>query len=320
VGTFTVKLAKTLMKLFPATPRYDKAALLSETINHRNFSEATETQKNKILLEMAEAHYWNDQRKPFDLFYPNISLKQVLRGKVILDLGCWCGGESVSFAERWNVQAMHGIDINSHFAKAASTFSATRKNHSIEYHFTVGVSETLPYENHVFDAIVSRDVFEHVTSLAKTIGECKRTLKPNGKLFAVFPSYYFPLGGAHLDFVSRTPCIQWFFNAETLNRAYGEILDSRGSEAYWYKTQKFPWQKLAGGIGINGATLREFRTVAKQAGFTGITIFPTPLLSVSDMSVSHPRIRIACQALKPLLKTDLAQEYLSHRIVSLLTA
>ena len=216
---------------------------------------------------------------------------------------------------------MHGIDINSRFIKAASMFSASKKNH-IKYQFTLGVSEALPYGRHTFDAIFARDVFEHVVSLDKTLRECKRTLKPKGKLFAVFPSYYFPFGGAHLDLVSNTPCIQWFFDAETLNRAYNQILDSRGPEAYWYKSvnAELPWKKLDVGIGINGTTLREFKTVAKQAGFTGVTIFPTPLFSVSDITVSHPKLKFACQELKPLLRNELLQEYLSHRIVALLIA
>lgn len=318
---FKVKLAKMLMKLFPSTPQYTMRSLLSEAINHRNFLDADEAKRNKILFEMAQAHYWNDQRKPFDLFYPNISLKKVLQGKTVLDLGCWCGGESVSFAERWNVQTMHGMDINSHFIRAACMFSASRKN-QIKYKFTLGVGEALPYKGHTFDAIIARDVFEHVASLGKTLRECKRTLKPKGQLFTVFPSYYFPFGGAHLDLVSKTPCIQWFFDAETLNRAYDQILDSRGPEAYWYKSAraKLSWKKLGGGIGVNGTTLREFKTVAKQAGFAEVTIFPTPLLSVSDISVSHPKVKLACQALKPLLKTALLQEYLSHRIVALLIA
>jgi SAM-dependent methyltransferase len=315
------------MKLFPSIPEYTvrgckrEGSLLSEALNHRNFLDADEAKKNRILFGMAQAHYWNDQRKPIDLFYPNISLKKVLQGKTVLDLGSWCGGESVSFAERWNVQAMHGIDTDSRFIKAASMFSASRKN-QLRYQFTLGVSEALPYRRHTFDAIIARDVFEHVASLVKTLRECKRTLKPKGKLFTVFPSYYFPFGGAHLDFVTKTPCIQWFFDAETLNRAYDQILDSRGPEAYWYKnaSAKLPWKKLGGGIGVNGTTLREFKTAAKQSGFTELTIFPTPLLSVSDISVSHPKVKLTCQLLKPLLKNELLQEYLSHRIVALLIA
>jgi 2-polyprenyl-3-methyl-5-hydroxy-6-metoxy-1,4-benzoquinol methylase len=317
---FKVRLAKILMKLFPSTPQYTVRSLWSEAINHRNFLDADEAKRNKILFEMARAHYWSDQRKPFDLFYPDTSLKKVLQGRTVLDLGCGCGGASVSFAERWNVQAMHGIDMNSHLIRGAKLFSASRKIQNVEYQFTLGVGEALPYENRMFDAIIARDVLEHVASLSKTLHECKRTLKPKGKLFAVFPSYYFPLGGAHLDLVSKTPCIQWFFDAETLNRAYNQILDSRGPEAYWYKTPRFPWQKLSGGIGVNGTTFHEFGTVAKQAGFARVTVFPTPLLSVSDISVSHPRIKIACQSLKPLLKYELLQEYLSHRIVALLIA
>jgi SAM-dependent methyltransferase len=316
---FKVKLAKALMKLFPSAPKYGKGMLESEAVNHRNFLDADETEKNKMLFEMAVAHYLNDQRKPFDLFFPDMSLKQALQDKVVLDLGCWCGGESVSFAERWHVQTMHGIDLDRRFVKAAVMFSAER-NKSVRYHFALGVGEFLPYEDGTFDAIVARDVFEHVATLDRVLRECKRVLKPKGKLFTVFPSYYFPLGGPHLDFVSRTPFIQWFFDAGTLQQAYDEILDSRGSDADWYRTPKFPWQKLSAGIGVNGTTLHTFKVLVKQVGFTNMTIFPTPLLSVSDITVTHPKLKSVCEGLKPLLGFELLQEYLCHRIVALLIA
>ena len=77
-----VKLAKILMKFFPSTPQYTVRSLLSEVINHRSFLDDDEAKRNKILFEMAQAHYWNGQIKPFDLFYPNIPLKKVLQGEI----------------------------------------------------------------------------------------------------------------------------------------------------------------------------------------------------------------------------------------------
>lgn len=133
---------------------------------------------------------------------------------------------------------MYGIDVNEYFIKAAILFSSKRKNKNINQDFTVGVGEALPYKDDTFDAIVSWDVFEHVKSLKETITECKRALKSGGMLFSVFPSYYDPFGGPHLSFVTRMPCIQWLFDPKTLNIAYNEIIESRGEEAYWYKTKE----------------------------------------------------------------------------------
>ena len=59
-------------------------------------------------------------------------------GKKVLNLGCWCGGRAVSFAEKWNVESMHGIDVNKYFIEAAKLFSSKRRNKKIKYDFKVG--------------------------------------------------------------------------------------------------------------------------------------------------------------------------------------
>lgn len=237
-----------------------------------------------------------------------------------MDLGCWCGGKSVSWAERWNVNSIYGIDINKYFIEAAILFSSQRKNKKISYNFTLGVGEKLPYKDNTFDAILSLDVFEHVQSLRKTIIECKRVLKHRGMLFSVFPSYYTP-PESHLGFVTRTPCIQWFFDAKTLQIAYNEIIESRGDEAYWYKTKEkegTDWKKLSGGIGINGTTFHEFKSIVKEVGFSKTYIPLTPLFSVGHTSIRHPKVKYISKILKPLLKIESFQDYLTHRIVSML--
>ena len=316
--TSKIKLAKIVMNLLASKPTYDITHLRSENINHRDFINASEQEKNKILFEMARRHHLRDRMKPFDLYFPDYSLKGLLSGKKILDLGCWCGGATVSYAERWNVKSMYGIDVNEYFIRAATLFSSNRKNKNINYNFAVGFGEALPYEDDTFDAVVSCDVFEHVKSLRETIIECKRVLKSGGMLFSVFPSYYFPFGGAHLTFVTKMPCVQWLFDPETLNIAYHEIIESRGEEAYWYKTEEKDWQTLHGGIGINGTTTHEFKSIVKEVGFSKVYILPTPLLSVSNVSICHPKIKYISKILKPLLKIESLQDYLSHRIVSIL--
>ena len=313
-----VKLAKMAMNLMPSEPTYDITHPRSETVNHKNFINASESEKREILLAMAKGHYLEDQTYPFDHFFVpfHVSLKELLFQKDILDLGCWCGGKSVSWAERWNVHSITGVDVNEYFFEAARLFSAQRRNFG--YSFDVGYSEDLPYEDNTFDAIVSYDVFEHVQSLQKTLIECKRVLKPGGILLAVFPSYYMPTE-SHLSHVTRTPCIQWFFSPHTLQLAYNEIIESRGDAAYWYKSkEKADWKKLTGGIGINGTTVRDFSTVVEKVGFSRKYIFLPPLFSVGHMSLRHPSVKYISKMLKPLIEIEFFQDHLSHRIVSML--
>ena len=319
--SFKVKLARTVMNILPSKPEYDIKYPRSETINHRNFIDANEEEKKKILFEMARSHYLEDQNKPFDHYFPGYSLKKLLAGKKVLDLGCWCGGRTVGCAERWNVKSMYGMDVNKYFIKAAILFSSKRKNKDIKYDFRVGFGEALPYKDCTFDAIFNCDVLEHVKSIRETIIECKRTLKPGGILFSVFPSYYCPFGGQHLSIATRMPCLNWFFDAKTLNIAFHEIIESRGEEAYWYKSrekEEDDWRTLHSGIGINGTTFRKYKSIVEEVGFSEIHFLPTPLLSVGNMSIHHPKVKYISKALKPLLKIDLLKDCLSHRFVSVM--
>lgn len=293
----------------PSEPVYlrDK---MSETFNHKNFINSNDDEKDKILLGMSEMQFREYQLHPFDRFFPNYSLKRLLFGKNVLDLGCWCGGMAVSMAERNGVLNMHGIDVNDIFIRAANNFASTRQGKT-NFKFRIGFGESLPYEDDFFDAIVSSDVLEHVRSVKKTLEECKRTTKPGGMIFSVFPSYYAPLDGAHLSLVTKTPFLNWLFDSETLNCAYDEIIESRGNNAYWYRPNKdkMVWSKVHGGIGINGTTMSDFKSIIREIGFSEVHIIPNHLLAFR-----YPVTAI----FSPLFACDLLQDHISNRIVSVL--
>ena len=321
-NSIKVKLAKLAMNIKAFEPVYDITHPRSENINHHDFIYASEDKKKQILLEMVKSHYNADQKFPFDHFFEDfdISLKKLLNGKKILDLGCWCGGKAVSWAERWNVNCMFGIDINKYFIEAAMMFSSKRRNKNIAYSFSVGIGENLPYKDNSFDAIVSFDVFEHTQSLKNVIKECKRVLRPGGMLLSVFPQYNMPTE-SHLSSVTRTPCIQWLFDAKTLSTAYNEIIDSRGEKAYWYKSksnENASWKIFPGGIGINGTSIPDYKSIVRKVGFSQENIYLAPLLSVGRTSIRHPKAKHLSKIFKPFLNVKIFQDYLTQRIVSMM--
>lgn len=312
-----VRAARIIMRMFPSEPEFDISNPLSEILNHNNFLSLDDRGKEEILFQMAENHYKDNEKKPFDSYFPGYDFRKLFKGKTILDLGCWCGGKTVSYAERWGVKEIYGLDVNQYFIKAAEIFSSGRNN-KIPFTFSVGYSESLPYKDNFFDAIVTHDVFEHVKSLKETIEECRRVLKPGGGLYSVFPSYY-TIGESHLGSVTRFPVIQWFFGSDTLNEAYKSIIEERGERAYWYynrKSSKEEWRKFDAGIGINGTTFMSFKKIIRQSGFSDSKIIATPFLSVGSYSLRHPLVRKTAGLFKPIVKLPYLQELLSHRIVS----
>lgn len=58
--------------------------------------------------------------------------------------------------------------------------------------FTVIDAQSIPYEDHTFDAVIANMMLYHVPDRLKAIAEIRRVLKPDGKLYAM------TLGEAHM--------------------------------------------------------------------------------------------------------------------------
>lgn len=314
-----IKATKIAMNLLPNEPKFDLISPKNETIRHKIFLDLSPEEKREALVEISRTHFMSDQIHPFDHYYNHfgIDLERILNGTNVLDLGCSYGGKSVSWAERWSVKSMYGIDVNEYLIQAATEFAKerTKKN---KYNFMLSNSENLPYDSNFFDAIVSFDVFEHVQSIENTLQECKRTLKSGGLLLSVFPTYYMPTE-AHLNSVTKMPCLQWLFNAKTIQSAYDEIMESRGKSNYWYYKRGesgYDWAKLGGGIGINGTTIKEFEQSIKKIGFSKVMVLTPPLLSVGQFSIRNPKIKLVSKLIAPLNRIEMLKDYFTHRIVT----
>lgn len=317
------KIALAGMKLFPAKPEFDLSHPRQEYFRHPDFVAMSEEKKNEIYIKLVDGHIAEDQKKPFDLFFKGYALKDALRGKTVLELGCGAGGHAISCAKRWQTKEMYGIDVNEDLVKSAQLYVEKKLSSNIKFDFRSGYAESLPYEDSQFDAIITGDTIEHVRSVKETLSECRRTLKPNGKLFCVFPSFYTPVGGAHLGLVTKIPFLQWFFSPSTLNNAYNKILDQRGNEASWYRSPSSVteggWAAVHGGIGVNGTTFEQFKQLAGEVGFKSITYIPVPIFYVSNTAIRHPVVKRISAASIPLLKFKRLRDHLSHRLVFILT-
>jgi 2-polyprenyl-3-methyl-5-hydroxy-6-metoxy-1,4-benzoquinol methylase len=53
---------------------------------------------------------------------------------------------------------------------------------------TQSADDTLPFDTDFFDAVTMFDVIEHVEDYPSMLGECRRTLRPGGRIFVATPS------------------------------------------------------------------------------------------------------------------------------------
>jgi len=270
-------MIKFLMKTFqnfPSETNFENW----EVFNHDIYLKNTEDKKKDIRRATCLARYNIEKDKKFswmeNYFLGNLN-PLLLKDKTLLDLGSFTGGRLAAWFENYKLQKVYGLDINPIFRIAAEEFAIEKK---INAEFKTGVGEELPYEDNSFDFIVSTDTFEHVQDLKNTMNECFRVLKPNGMLLAVFPQFLQPFE-SHLNFVTKLPCLHWFFNSKKISEKYYEILSERGEAAKWYNGEKYnleKWEKLPT---LNGVSIRKFEKILKNNSWSNIKWIKKPILS-----------------------------------------
>jgi 2-polyprenyl-3-methyl-5-hydroxy-6-metoxy-1,4-benzoquinol methylase len=111
----------------------------------------------------------------------------------ILDAGCGGGGMPVSFAEE--AQSLAAIDLTPRFRNAGTRLAAERGVRNVS--FAVADGMFLPFRRESFDLVLSHAVIEHVADAARYLRECRRVLKPSGRMY-LSTAPYLSFAGAHL--------------------------------------------------------------------------------------------------------------------------
>jgi len=256
-------IIKFLMKIRESEVKFDikAGAIFQEVFNHPRYVNLNEEAQIELGLKWANNLYQKEVNQPsFERYLGDINLSEYCQNAIMLDLGCYLGGKTVRWIEKYQGSEIYGVDIDSRFIKIATCF-ANEKN--VKAYFKLNFAEELDFPDGFFDIILSENTFEHVIDIRKVMQECNRVLKKAGFMIIKFPSFWNPFDH-HLDLVTQTPFIHWFFKYPALLRAYFTILDERGNDALWYRRQDeapLPYEK---GYYINGTGAMEFHRLVRD--------------------------------------------------------
>jgi ubiquinone/menaquinone biosynthesis C-methylase UbiE len=311
----TVALAQFLMTRFedaPAGPDVN-VERLQEVFRHPTFLDGLEDERQSVMRRSSESSYHDELAYPWDNYF-NSELAPLLQGADALDLGCFNGGRTVAWSERYRLGHVSGIDVAQVFVDAAKQFAKAK---NVAADFSVGRGESLPFSDQRFDAVLSFDVFEHVQDVRATLAECYRVLKRSGKLCVVFPGYWHPREH-HLGLVTKLPAIHYLFSGETLVRAYYRILQGRGSKAAWYARPSPELQWWERGNTINGTTFSQFRKLIKTMNWEILLESKRPIGSVGRFAARSRLVKGASCLFVPLVYVPGVRELALHRIAYIL--
>jgi SAM-dependent methyltransferase len=294
----SVALARRMMLAFPHSPPRDNPWLWELV------------QGNPELVEKQPVESYKDENSyPFHNYFGHTL---PIQGQNVLDLGCYCGGKAVAWLERYRPASIAGIDTHPTMIAAARKFAAS-KGLSSRTHFEVGFAEEMPFSDASFDAIVSFDVLEHVRSVEGVLRECCRILRPGGRMYLVFPTYFHPVEH-HLGIVTQTPCVQWFFSGRTMLAAFNQIVAERGDNEY-VRPPLEPWERW---YTLNGVTVGKFDGLVRDFGLITVERIDPPLFRAGRNAVQFPfakGLSVICGALQHL---GPLKECVTHRVVRVL--
>lgn len=121
------------------------------------------------------------ERKKILPIQPFIKISNPKKTEVWADVGCGPGYFTIPLAKK--VKTIFAIDISDKMLNICRSRALKSKTRNIEY--VLIKDYKLPFNKKFFDRILLVNVYHEMKNKKKTIGEFKRTLKPDGFLYLI---------------------------------------------------------------------------------------------------------------------------------------
>ena len=198
--------------------------------------------------------------------------------KDVLDIGCGAGGKTMYYASL-GARSVTGIDVVEHY-EAESRALAESLGYADKFTFVCGDAAHTSFDDCSFDTIIMNDAMEHVDDPEAVLKECRRILKPGGRLFVNFPPYNHPYG-AHLSDLISIPWVHVLFSDKTLIKCYKELCKTvpDGKERIKFRISRRP-DGIEYFSYINKMSLKRFKKIRDNCGMRYEYYAEAPLRSI----------------------------------------
>ncbi|HXP52938.1 MAG TPA: class I SAM-dependent methyltransferase, partial [Bacteroidia bacterium] len=210
---------------------------------------------------------YNWGKQSLEVFGPYVNLKD----KVVLDAGCSFGGKTFFWAEQ-GCASIIGLDLDEKRINHAKEYAASKNRTDVKY--VQGNLLKLPFETDTFDIIFLDDVVEHIDRniLTEALKECKRVLKPGGRLCIEFPPWTSFDAGHLYDYI-YIPWCQIIFSQKTLINVLNKLAPNAQTLGTLSYVDHFK--------DLNRLTINEFKDIIRKIDFKAITMRPIILLRMN---------------------------------------
>ena len=208
-------------------------------------------------------------------FVPFSPPDEILRTKVVLDIGCGAAGKTLYYASL-GAKKVYGLEVLEKYRTQAEDMARGLGLDGV-FEYVCGDAARMPFPDDSIDTIIMNDAMEHVPEPEAVLRECLRVVRPGQRIFINFPPYYHPYG-AHLSDAIGMPWIHAFFSEATLARIYRDAVrglpDAEERIAFRLSQDANGRDTLSY---INRMTISRFRDILKTLGITPVYYKEVPL-------------------------------------------
>jgi len=162
---------------------------------------------------------------PFQLcgyLFNRFNLKQ---GEKLLDVGCGRG----DFLEGFKASGLEVAGLD----REKPTFGTMK---DVEVRYANIESESFPFEDNTFDVVFAKSVIEHIFDPENFMRECRRVLKPGGRIIMMTPDWISQMKIFFDDYTHRQP-----YTREAVKDIL-DIFDFKGSDAELFYQLPLVWK------------------------------------------------------------------------------